>query len=89
MSSLRLGEWKLLSRRRGEGEAHWLFNLADDPTEQHDLLSQESELWRQLLTLREGWIDGLAATLTPGFRPTAIELDADLTRQLRALGYIR
>jgi arylsulfatase A-like enzyme len=42
--ALREGDWKFLK----DGEAEYLFNLADDPGEQHDVKEVQSDLFQQL-----------------------------------------
>jgi len=62
------GDWKILWEQRPIN-IHWddeypdrwntwqLFNLADDPTEQHDLAAVEPELTAELVALWELWAD--------------------------------
>jgi arylsulfatase len=66
--SLLRGNWKLVWEQRpiniawhGEYPDRWntwqLFNLANDPTEQHDLAAEEPELTAELVALWEQWAD--------------------------------
>jgi len=62
------GDWKILWEQRPIN-IHWddeypdrwgrwqLYNLAEDPTEQHDLAADEPELLAELATLWEQWAD--------------------------------
>jgi arylsulfatase len=76
--SLVRGDWKIVweqmtvgSSWEGEKPDHWrawrLFNLADDPTEQHDLAAEEAEVFRELTTLWDQWAasNGVITDLTP------------------------
>jgi len=53
---------------------HWrtwrLFNLADDPTEQHDLAAEEPEIFAELTTLWDQWAEtnGVITDITPQWR---------------------
>lgn len=66
--SLLRGNWKLVWEQRpiniswqGDYPDRWntwqLFNLANDPTEQHDLAADEPELTAELVALWEQWAD--------------------------------
>jgi len=61
----RRGPWKLLVR----GESAQLFNLADDPGEQHDLASHEPEIRRQLHDALNAWQRDVVANDEPAATP--------------------
>lgn len=48
---VRYGDWKL--QMTAEPSQRWLFNLADDPTEQHNVIDTAPEKTQELLTLLE------------------------------------
>jgi uncharacterized sulfatase len=61
-SAVRKGDWKYLAG----GDRQYLFNLANDPEEKHDLLAKHPELGRQLRGHLEKWSQGL---MPPGLVP--------------------
>ena len=76
--SLVRGDWKIVWEQmtvgswwEGEKPDHWrawrLFNLADDPTEQHDLAAEEPEIFAELTTLWDQWAEtnGVITDVTP------------------------
>jgi arylsulfatase len=76
--SLVRGNWKIVWEQmtvsmswQGEKPDHWrawrLFNLADDPTEQHDLAVEEPEILAELTTLWDEWAEtnGVITDVTP------------------------
>ena len=83
----REGDWKLVQNKEGDV---FLFNLADDPGENHDLaasavgergrLENELGVWKSFLRMPD-----LHAELTGGAVP---EIDAAALEQLKALGYV-
>ena len=55
---VRMGSWKLLLDRGRDGrrpEIVYLFNLADDPAEQHNLARAQPERVREMRAALEGW----------------------------------
>ena len=79
--SLVRGDWKIVWDQmtaniwwEGEKPDHWrtwrLFNLADDPTEQHDLAAEEPEIFAELTTLWDQWAEtnGVITDVTPQWR---------------------
>jgi arylsulfatase len=79
--SLVRGDWKIVWEQmtaniwwEGERPDHWrtwrLFNLADDPTEQHDLAAEEPEIFAELTTLWDQWAEtnGVITDITPQWR---------------------
>ena len=79
--SLVRGDWKIVWEQmtaniwwEGEEPDYWrtwrLFNLADDPTEQHDLAAENPNLLAELTTLWDQWaeINGVITDITPQWR---------------------
>jgi arylsulfatase A-like enzyme len=75
------GDWKIVWEQmtaniwwEGEKPDHWrswrLFNLADDPTEQHDLAADEPEILTELTALWNEWAEanGVIIEVTPQWR---------------------
>jgi arylsulfatase A-like enzyme len=60
--AVRKGDWKYLAG----GDRQYLFNLANDPEEKHDLLAQNPELARDLRGQLKKWSEGL---MPPGLGP--------------------
>lgn len=75
------GDWKLISHHDGTFQ---LFQIADDPAEQHNLFEAEPAKAAELVAALESW---LAAT--PKFVPGTREVDEDELERLKGLGYIR
>ena len=65
--AVRYGDWKLQIAERPNRT--WLFNLRDDPTEQHDLSSQHPERVAALRTM----IDAQNAEMPPPIWPALLE----------------
>jgi len=61
--AVRKGDWKYLA----SGDRQYLFNLATDAEEKHNLLAQHPELGRELRGQLEKWSQGL---MPPGLVPT-------------------
>lgn len=56
ITAVRRGDWKLI---RVDGEPAWLFDLALDPWEERNRLSEEPALVQDLLGMLEAWESGL------------------------------
>jgi arylsulfatase A-like enzyme len=63
--AVRKGDWKYLAG----GDRQYLFNLANDPDEKHDLLAKHPELGRELRGHLETWSQGL---MPPGLVPATL-----------------
>ena len=70
-------DWKLQVASRPEMQ--WLFNLAEDPTEQHNLAAERPDKLAELMAL----LDAHAANARPPLYPSEIEapvpIDTDLS----------
>jgi uncharacterized sulfatase len=76
---------------RIEGVKDELYNLATDPTEQHDLLAQQPEQATKLAGLLEAHLAKAASRRLDNWQANQsvnFEDDENLLKQLRALGYI-
>ena len=60
-SIIRAGDWKLI--RRYEGKRYELFNLKDDPSEEHDLSEQFPDKVNELDTKLDAWLTETGAKL--------------------------
>ena len=55
---LHQGDWKLLYLNKPWGKDDWaMYNLADDPAEQHDLSGSNAEKYGEMLALWEGYVE--------------------------------
>ncbi|MDP6837656.1 MAG: sulfatase [Planctomycetota bacterium] len=88
-ASITDGPWHLIidlpvnGGRRGEGHIVRLFNLADDPGAEHDLLERRHAKARELYLELVSW---MRATEDRGWRGGLVT-DAETLRQLETLGY--
>jgi arylsulfatase A-like enzyme len=82
---IRNKNWKLLHRSASELE---LFDLISDPDEQHNLYPEKMEIAKPMLETLKNLTDELRERTEINPSENAIELDRDLTNQLKALGYI-
>lgn len=82
-TSVRSGQQKLITwqQRNVKGIQHLLFDLTQDPGEQHNITEQEPETYAQLLELIRSVEDGSRSA-------TPVDLSKETEAQLRALGYI-
>ncbi len=80
--SVILGDWKLI-RWHTSGRAA-LYNLNEDPEEQHNRIDDKPELVKQLRTL----LDGYEAKKTGQSSTQSTTLDTTTREQLQSLGYI-
>lgn len=63
---IRQGDWKLLWLNQPWGESDWgLYNLAEDPGEQHDLSHARPEKLAQMLALWERYVDANGVKVFP------------------------
>ena len=53
--AVRLGDWKYILRIDGQKKEEFLFNLANDPTEEQNLWAEEPERVNMLRSLLEAW----------------------------------
>ncbi|HJL19150.1 MAG TPA: sulfatase [Sandaracinaceae bacterium LLY-WYZ-13_1] len=86
--SVATGRYKLVARSRGR---YALFDLADDPGEQHDLADERPmtvAYLRGLLGLRLAEARGSAHRARRRHRASEATIDDELEAQLRALGYV-
>jgi uncharacterized sulfatase len=73
---VRAGDWKLQHEgRRGKS---WLFNLANDPTEQINLVEEEPEKLAELMALLEAHQDGRTPSLYPYSMEVPLQIDKTL-----------
>jgi arylsulfatase A-like enzyme len=77
------GDWKLIQRLRGDQTDAFLYNLADDPGEQEDVAGSFPVRAAAMTALLE---ERLAQATVEA---ETVELDAELERDLRALGYLQ
>ncbi|KAA1193236.1 sulfatase [Pseudohalioglobus sediminis] len=73
---VRHGDWKLQVAARPDKQ--WLFNLAEDPTEQNNLAATEPQKLAQLQAL----LDAHAASARPPLYPAATELSIAIDKTL-------
>lgn len=85
LKAVRDREWKLI-REREPAHRTMLFNLAGDPTEQHDVSAQYSEVVSQLDTALDAWLGALPQ---PPSDLKSVPIDATTRERLRALGYLQ
>jgi len=98
LGSLRSGDYKLIWKRNRQTQemTYKLFNLKEDPREQHDLAAEKPDVVSALERLRDrvrGDADQIqerldAAGLPPLPRGERVQLDAGTEEELRALGYV-
>ncbi len=67
----------------------WLFDLLNDPTEQHDVSASMGERLVQLIEIEQAWDAELARSQQFVRQPTEVRLTPGEVRRLRALGYLR
>lgn len=79
--AVRVGDWKLQVGRGSQSA--WLFNLATDPTEQHDLSRAEPARVAQLRALIEAQNHGLPEPLWPGLVEAPVRIDVPLNAPWR------
>lgn len=73
---VRAGDWKLqYEGRRGKS---WLFDLANDPTEQVNLAEEEPEKLAELMALLEAYQDGRTPSLYPYSMEVPLQIDKTL-----------
>ena len=82
---IRSKDWKLLQRSQSEFE---LFDLIKDPKEQLNIFAQETEVAKSLFEALNIWSDTQKQLSKSNSTDNKIELDKELTDQLKALGYI-
>jgi arylsulfatase A-like enzyme len=73
---VRAGDWKLQLAERPDRV--WLFNLRDDPSEQHDLSAQEPERVAQLRAMIEAQNAGLPPPIWPALLEGPVRIDVPL-----------
>ena len=76
---VRAGDWKLHVNERDN--RHWLFNLADDPTEQVNLFNSRSDKAGELQALIDAHWSGSRPPLWPHVTEAPICIDKTLTEQ--------
>lgn len=79
--AVRLGDWKL-QVGRGSQRA-WLYNLAEDPTERHDLSATDPERVRMMSALIDAQNSGLPPPLWPGLVEAPVRIDVPLNAPWR------
>jgi choline-sulfatase len=86
---LRTDRWQLVYRPESdEDDAFSLFDLVEDPGEQHDLAATRPALRDSLFTLLELWMERVGSEGAMAARDVPDNLDPSVREQLRALGYI-
>ena len=73
---VRAGDWKL--QHEGRRNKNWLFNLADDPTEQNNLAEANPEKLAELTKLLEKHQAGRTQSLYPYSMESPIQVDKTL-----------
>ena len=74
--AVRAGDWKLQVTKRPEKTR--LYNLAVDPTEQHDLSANEPERVAQLRAMIDAQNKGMAKPIWPGLIEAPVRIDVPL-----------
>jgi len=74
--------YKLIRSNRGD---RWLYNLIDDPDEMADLAAEHPQRTQQLVAALDAWLADHPPLADVAAAP---ELDADLQKHLRGLGYL-
>lgn len=74
--AVRMGDWKLQVTKRPEKAR--LYDLATDPTEQHDLSAQQPQRVAQLRAMIEAQNKGMAKPIWPGLIEGPIRIDVPL-----------
>jgi arylsulfatase A-like enzyme len=82
--SIRIGSHKMVYN--SDGDRYELFDLAEDPGEQHDISTREPELFAKLKSAMIQRYLNFSAQPT---NETKVQLDQENIDQLRALGYIQ
>ena len=78
---VRAGEWKL--HHEGRRNKSWLFNLADDPTEQNNLAESHPKKLAELKTLLDKHQAGRTPSLYPYSLESPIQIDKTLADKPR------
>ncbi len=88
LRAYRSGSWKLVEASKG---GPFLYDLASDPAESHDLAAERpAELERLATELEEARVQlGLPKLSEIGARASAPALDPDTEQRLRDLGYLK
>ena len=73
---VRAGDWKL--HYEGKRDKSWLFNLADDPTEQNNLAATQPEKLKQLRTILDAHKAASRGPLYPAATNTPVAIDKTL-----------
>ena len=79
--AVRDGDWKL--QVAGTPDRTWLFNLRDDPTEQHDLSAQEPERVAALRAMIEAQNAQMPRAMWPALIEGPIRIDVPLNTPWR------
>lgn len=82
--AIRSNDWKLIRRSQTELE---LYNLKSDPGERSNLLSENPGVARSLYEELDTWI-GIQNEKSKLYTASEIQLDSELTKKLKALGYV-
>jgi hypothetical protein len=77
------GPWRFIRRRAESGDVEELFRLTDDPRETRNVAADQPEAAARLRAVLDQ-----ADRAAPASTPQAAELDPELERELRALGYL-
>ncbi|MBI2487159.1 MAG: hypothetical protein HYW01_09405 [Deltaproteobacteria bacterium] len=87
---IRSNDWKLLlgSRIDSEQMDMELYNLETDPEEQKNLFAEEVEIGKSLFAELQNWMDSQEEKSKVTSTDNKVQLDKELTDQLKALGYI-
>jgi hypothetical protein len=81
---IRTNNWKLLLRFQNELE---LFDLKSDPKEQHNLFAEKTEIAESLHEKLSTWVNKQEEK-SKVFSTDKVQLDDELKKKLKALGYI-
>ena len=79
---VRAGDWKL--QHEGRRNKSWLFNLADDPTEERNLADSEPEKLAELMALLEAHQAGRTPSLYPYSMEVPVQIDKTLADEPKA-----
>ncbi len=89
LQSVTLNDHKLIRDNNIQGSASMLFNLADDPAEQHDLHAQLPALRQELSALLDDAMGEGTQVIPHPLEDLPGDVDPQIMDRLRALGYVQ